>query len=68
MKHIENVEKAPRAKGKRELLKHHAGQRLSFKQAILAKCCECSGYYIDGRVDCDIPDCPLYLHMPYRKP
>lgn len=23
--------------------------------------------YDGGKVDCEIPDCPLYSHMPYRK-
>lgn len=68
MNRIEAIEKAPKARGKRELLRHHAGLRLTLKQALLAKCCECSGYYIDGKNDCQIPDCPLYSNMPYRKP
>jgi len=34
--------------------------------AMLAKCHECCGYYVDGKVDCAVPTCPLYRWMPYR--
>ena len=54
------------ARGRAELLKHRTGKRLSYKQAVLAKCYECMGYYADGKIDCLIPDCPLFNFMPYR--
>ena len=54
------------AKGRAELLKHRSGKKLSYKQAVLAKCNECMGFYADGKLDCQIPDCPLYGFMPYR--
>ena len=54
------------AKGRAELLKHRSGKKLSYKQAVLAKCNDCSGFYADGKIDCQIPDCPLYGFMPYR--
>ena len=54
------------AKGRAELMKHRSGKKLSYKQAVLAKCYECMGYYADGKIDCLIPDCPLYNFMPYR--
>ncbi len=57
----------PKARGNKELKKHLLGDRLTQRQAILAKCADCCGYYFDGREDCDIPDCPLYSYMPYRK-
>lgn len=60
------VEKAPVSAGKTLLLKHLDGERLTASQRIKAKCCECMGYYVDGRVDCKIPNCPLYPAMPYR--
>lgn len=37
------------------------------KQAILAKCHECCGYYTDGKFDCEVRKCPLYEYMPYRE-
>ncbi len=52
-------------RGQKELKKHENGERLTLKQMILAKCCECMGKYIDGRSDCFIPECPLYPKMPY---
>ena len=55
------------AKGKAELIKHRDGKKLSYKQAVLAKCNECCGFYADGKLDCQIPECPLYGFMPYRK-
>lgn len=54
------------ARGKRELIKHRCGERLTFKEAIQAKCYDCLGYYSDGKVDRNLPDCPLYGFMPYR--
>ena len=38
----------------------------SYKCAVLAKCYECMCEYADGRVDCEIKDCPLYRWMPYK--
>jgi hypothetical protein len=35
--------------------------------AMLAKCHDCMGYYLDGKVDCENPRCSLYPWMPYRK-
>jgi len=58
---------APSSTGKRHLLKHLEGGRLTQRQAILAKCCDCMGYYVDGRADCQMPACPLYGFMPYRE-
>lgn len=55
-----------KAKGKRELLRHQKGERLTFQAMIQAKCYECCGGYADGRIDCKIPECPLYPQMPYR--
>lgn len=56
------------ARGKKELLKHLYGERLTVRQMVIAKCYDCMGYYSDGRgQDCKIPDCPLYPLMPYRE-
>ena len=43
------------------------GRKLTFKQAVLAKCFDCMGGYVDGLVDCRVPHCPLYPFMPYRE-
>ena len=36
------------------------------KEAILAKCYDCMGFYEDGTMDCGCSDCPLHFWMPYR--
>ena len=52
-------------RGAKELRKHEAGERLTMKQMILAKCYDCRGKYADGKLDCLIPECSLYPMMPY---
>jgi hypothetical protein len=65
---IENIQKYGKdAQGKRDLIRHLKGERLTMKQAILSKCFDCMGGYTDGKTDCNIPDCSLYGFMPYRK-
>jgi len=53
--------------GKKYLIRYLKGEKVTLKQAVLGNCCACMGYYADGRNDCEIPECPLYPHMPYRK-
>ena len=55
------------AQGKRELLKHLDGKKLTLRQAVAAQCYSCTGYYADGKEDCGLLSCPLYPFMPYRK-
>jgi len=55
-----------RSEGLKYLERYLSGQPLTRRQAMLAKCCECMGYYDDGLEDCEMPDCPLYPWMPYR--
>jgi hypothetical protein len=45
---------------------YKSGKKLSFKQACLAKCADCTNSFSDGREDCQIPTCPIYPFMPYR--
>ncbi len=54
------------AKGQKELLKHLTGEKLTFKQAIYAKCYDCTNYFSDGKVDCNISGCPLHPFMAYN--
>jgi hypothetical protein len=51
--------------GKADLVRYRKGEKLTQREAILAKCYECMGGYADGRRDCRIKDCPLYPFMPY---
>jgi len=52
--------------GKTNLVKHLHGERLTQRQAILAKCCDCMCYHADGRLDCQMPHCSLYPFRPYK--
>ena len=60
------LETAPQSRGKSFMRKHLLGSVLPKYQALTAKCCDCMGDYIDGRVSCGVPLCPLFPHMPYR--
>ena len=63
---LEDVEKyGLTARGKQELLKYLEGDRLTRKEAMLAKCYECNNGYADGKTDCHVKDCPLYPFMPF---
>jgi hypothetical protein len=69
-----NIQKIPdikkhgkTAKGKKELIKHLEGGRLTPKQAILAKCYDCLCYMVDGRQDCKMPSCSLYPFMTFNE-
>ncbi|MGD0275800.1 MAG: hypothetical protein ABSB79_07065 [Syntrophales bacterium] len=55
-----------RSRGRAEMIAYFEGKTLTRGAAIFAKCFDCMGYYADGKVDCHIPDCPLYDYMPYR--
>jgi hypothetical protein len=55
------------AQGRNELLKHLNGEKITRKQAMLAKCYDCCGYFCDGRADCEVLDCSLYGYMIYAK-
>jgi len=53
------------ARGRNELKRHLSGGKLTFRQAVLAKCYTCMGFYVDGKLDCTISACPLSPFMPY---
>ena len=55
------------SKGKKCLVKYINGELIARSEALLAKCADCSAYYTDGMKDCEVPGCPLYPWMPYRK-
>ena len=59
--------KCPQSKGRNMMLKHLSHERLTQREMILAKCFDCMGGYIDGRIDCQMDNCPLYPVMPYRE-
>jgi hypothetical protein len=55
------------ARGKKELIKHLEGGRLTPKQAIQAKCFDCLCYMVDGKHDCKMPMCSLHPFMTYNE-
>ena len=56
-----------KAKGGKELQRYLLdNKRLSPRQMVIAKCYECMEGYIDGKIDCGIPECPCYGLMPYN--
>ncbi len=65
---VESLRLAMASKGK-DLLNQYltGGATLTARQAIIAQCCECSGYYEDGKLDCENPLCSLYPFMPYAQ-
>ena len=54
------------SQGKTAFIKFITGKPIARKEAALAKCFECMGYFQDGRIDCQGYDCPLYLFYPYK--
>ena len=63
---LDQVNRAPRFRGRAEMAAHLAGKRLTLRQICLAKCFECMGGYADGPFDCGIAACAIYPKMPYR--
>ena len=55
------------AQGKRQLKEHLHGKKQTRKNAMLAKCYECMGYYADGKSDCEMQECPMYPYNPYAE-
>lgn len=56
------------AQGKAEYLEYlETGNKLPPTKAIKANCYHCMNSFLDGKVDCEISDCPLYPYQPYRK-
>jgi hypothetical protein len=64
---LQDVSDAPKSAGKGHLIRHLQGEKLTQRQAILAKCCDCMGYFTDGRSDCSMKTCSLHPYMPYRE-
>jgi len=67
-KRIEMIKKdGLTTKGKKELICHLEGGRLTYRQAIHAHCYDCMCYFIDGRADCEMPRCPLHPFMVFNR-
>jgi hypothetical protein len=61
------LEGARHSAGNAMYLKYLKGSYLSLREAVLAHCAQCMGYYADGMADCECYLCPLYNHMPYGR-
>jgi len=64
---LTELDKAPSSTGAKYMRTHYAGKHLTARQRAMAKCCDCSCYYADGREDCQVFWCILYPLMPYGK-
>ena len=60
---FQSAKKGKSRAGKKDLIKHLTGQRITRSQAIKAKCYDCLGM---GEVSvCDMPYCALWPYSPY---
>ena len=56
---LDRIKACPLHRGRKELIAHMEGKRLTRGQAIKAKCYECNNGFPDGWANCSILDCPL---------
>jgi len=63
---LKQLERDPMSKGRTQYRRFLNGERLTQREAILAKCYDCDGGHSDGKYDCEVPSCPLRSYMPYR--
>lgn len=42
-------------------------EKMTYKLACLYQCHDCMGEFSDGKIDCEMVDCPIYPFMPYRE-
>ena len=52
-------------KGQKDYERFLKGEKLTRKQAILANCYECTGFYDSGKRKCLVEGCPLRQYYPY---
>ena len=61
---LASAKSGPRRAGKKELIKHLEGGKISRMQAVKAHCYDCLGMGTSG--DCDQESCPLLPFSPFR--
>lgn len=67
-RYLDTAESAPLSQGRNFFVNHiKSGSILTARQAIIANCAHCMGFYADGREDCGSEWCPSYRWMPYGK-
>ena len=52
--------------GTKQFKKLKAGELLTRKEAIMAYCYDCMGFYADGYISCRNPSCALFEYMPKK--
>lgn len=63
---IRQSKKDPTSAGRTQYLRFLNGEKLTYREAVLAKCYDCDGGHSDGRYDCEVLPCPLRMYMPYK--
>lgn len=63
---LQRLQHAPKRKGMAQLKKYLSGEKLTPREAMLAKCNECTCNWADGQACCNVPACPLYPFMPFQ--
>ena len=63
---IRQSKKDPTSAGRTQYLRFLNGEKLTYREAVLAKCYDCDGGHSDGRYDCEVLSCPLRMYMPYK--
>ena len=61
---LASCKSGPLRRGKRWLIKHLEGGKISRAQGVEAKCYDCLGMGDQG--DCDQESCPLYFSRPSK--
>ena len=62
---LQSAKNGTKRRGKKELIKHLEGKKLTWGQAIRAKCYDCNG--MGEQKDCDNLECPLLPYTSCRK-
>lgn len=60
-------EKGAKGEGKKEYLKFLKGEPITPREGQKAKCYDCMSWFLDGKIDCINPLCPLYPFFIYNK-
>lgn len=63
---MRQCKKDPTSAGRTQYQRYLQGEKLTYREAVLAKCYDCDGGHSDGRYDCEVLSCPLRMYMPYK--
>jgi len=65
---LKQLENSGHFRGRQEYIRFIKGEKLTQREAIIAHCYDCMGYYEGGTEDCESQLCPLRPFMPYASP